>query len=270
MGRLVHRIVVLSALLSLVACLAFGFTIGCSASTVAAADAAAADGAPRGVSTLDDAIAAPGDGSSAAGDGGPDDGPFAIDGALTPISWDGRAPLSHRDAAVACPRVPAADSGFFCPDSSSPLPGNPCVEDSDCTASPNGLCLCAQDLVPPDSGNGPGTLYNETYCSYDECFVDSDCGRRVPCDCRTFYGGTPNMCLPASNCAVDSDCPPPGFCSPSSVPDQAPYIGFFCHTPNDTCIDAVDCPLPNSTNVRVCSFDATSGTWRCFEEPTRL
>ena len=270
-GGLVHRIRLLSALLPVVACVAFGFTIGCKGSTVAAADAAASDGAPRGVSTLDDATAAPGDSSASDAGGGSDDGPFAIDGALTTISWDGRAPLSHRDAAVACSREPSADAGFYCPDSSSPLPGNPCVEDSDCTASPNGLCLCAQYLVWPDSGTGPGTLYNETACSYDGCFADSDCAPRVPCECRgPGISGTPNMCLPASHCAIDSDCPPPGFCSPSFVPNQTPDIGFFCHTAGDMCIDAVDCPLPNSPAVRVCRFDAPSGIWRCFEEPTRL
>lgn len=277
-GRLpaLKSTLVLSALLPLVVCLAFGFTIGCSGSTVAAADAAtaspgASDGAPPGVSTLDDATAAPGDSfASDAGDTGSDDGPFATDGALTAIPWDGRAPLAHRDAGAACPQERAADAGFPCPESSIPLPGNPCLENADCTAGQNGLCLCAPDLVPPASGTGPGTLYGETVCSYDECFVDSDCGPRVPCDCRIpGISGTPNVCLSASDCAIDSDCPLPGFCSPSLVPAQTPDVGFFCHTEDDTCIDDVDCPPPSGPIVSACRFDATSGIWRCFEEPSR-
>jgi len=241
-----------------------GFAIGCGANTVAAADAGAAlDGAPRDASSLDDATMAP-------GDGGSDEGASPTDGAL-PISWDGRAPLAHRDAGSVCPRGRAADAGFPCPDPSIPLPGNPCVVDSDCAGGPNGRCLCAPAFVTPDSGTGPETAYNETFCSYDECFVDSDCGPRVPCDCRIVgIYGSPNVCLSASNCAIDSDCSAPGFCSQSVVLDQTPDLGFFCHTTDDTCIDDVDCLLPFAPYRGYCAFDTTRQSWRCFEEPTRL
>ena len=193
-------------------------------------------------------------------------------GDATPISWDGRAPLNHRASAAACPRGRDGGVQISCPDSGAgPLPGNPCAVDSDCTAGNDGVCLCVPDLVAPPSGDGPGLLYTETSCSYDQCFVDSDCGPRTPCDCRepSIYG-SPNVCLSASNCAVDSDCGPPGFCSLSTVIDQTPSIGFFCHTPDDTCIDDSDCPTFDGPTAWECRFDATSAIWRCVQYPTRL
>ena len=121
---------------------------------------------PDAISTLDRADATADD-SFAPGDGGSD--------SASPISWDGRAPVTHRDASAACPRERLDGGGLPCSDAGIPLPGNPCVRDSDCTSGQDGICLCAPDLVPPDTGTGPGILYTETFCSYDECFVDSDC-----------------------------------------------------------------------------------------------
>jgi hypothetical protein len=194
------------------------------------------------------------------------------DGAAAPISWDGRAPLSHREAGADCPRERAEDAGLLWPcGDAAALPGNPCAQDSYCTAGQDGRCLCepvfsAPPGSAPDASDQLTILYNQTFCSYDECFVDSDCGPRVPCDCRdpNIYGN-PNVCLSASNCAVDSDCPPPAFCSLSELPPgQTPNIGYFCHTPNDTCIDDADCPS-NGALIPDCGFDPTSGIWLCFE-----
>ena len=189
------------------------------------------------------------------------------DAAAMPISWDGRVPSEHRVSDVACQHAREGGIGFDCPDTGAPpLPGNPCAANSDCTGGQNGVCLCAPDLIPPPSGSGQGLLYTQTFCSYDQCYLDSDCGSRTPCDCRDpNIFGSPNVCLSASNCAVDSDCGPPGFCSPSPVLGQTPDVGYFCHSPEDTCIDDVDCPVPKGPYQTQCRFDATSATWHCFE-----
>jgi hypothetical protein len=145
------------------------------------------------------------------------------------------------------------------------LPGNPCVTNADCTGGQNGRCLCAPAFGSPDSGNAD-TLYNDTFCSYDQCFADTDCHPRVPCDCRDDgVPGSPNVCMSTSNCAVDPDCPSTGFCSPTGA-------GYFCHTPNDTCIDEVDCPPAAATLITqsACLFEADSGVWECVQVPERL
>ena len=254
--------------------LALAAATACDGNTIATpGDAGASDAARVGTAMIDDAGSAP-DGPSArdASIGDPDDAMAAMDSAA-PIAWDGRAPLAHRDAdaGAACPRARSADPAVTCGDAGIPLAGNPCARDSDCTSGQDGICLCVPDLVPPASGTGPGVLYTETFCSYDECFVDSDCGARVPCECRDpGIAGSPNVCLSASNCALDSDCPPPGFCSPSPVLGQSPDIGFFCHTPGDTCADDVDCqPPPPGPFASACRFELMGGTWRCFQQATR-
>jgi hypothetical protein len=248
--------------------------VGCGGSASGSPDAAVASGndarAAMGTATAGDA----GDALfKDAGDGvtgvlGYDSGD---DDAATPISWDGRAPLDHRVSATACSQGRDGGFGLSCPDSGAgPLPGNPCAVDTDCTGGSDGVCLCAPDLVPPASGTGLGMIYTQTFCSYDECFVDGDCGSRIPCECRDQnIFGAPNVCLAASNCAVDSDCGPPGFCSPSVVVGQSPSVAFFCHTPSDTCSEDSDCPVPDGPFVEQCRFDAPTAIWRCFMLPTR-
>jgi hypothetical protein len=263
----------LSARLRIIARLAFAVVSACNGSTLAASgDAGAPDSAPGATSMPNDAGSAAGDSVAPdAGDGAPDDGTVTM-GAATPIAWDGRAPPAHRDdAGAACPRERTRDPIVACTDAGIPRAGNPCAADSDCTAGQDGVCVCAPDPVAPASGSGPGVLYTVTACSYDECFVDSDCGPRVPCECRdTGIADSPNVCLSASNCALDSDCPPPGFCSPSPVPGESPSIGFFCHTAGDTCADDGDCQSPSpGLFVSTCRFDMTSGAWRCFQQPLR-
>jgi hypothetical protein len=258
------------------------FAFGCGGGVTSTSDAASGNGAQPSTGDAMGAAAdsdagdawAPGAGTGTRADASspyedPGDG-GAQDAGATPISWDGRAPLDHRASAAACPRVREAGVGLSCPDSGAgPLPGNPCAVDSDCTAGSDGVCLCIPDLVPPPSGNGPGLLYTETACSYDQCFVDSDCGPRIPCDCRDpNIFGAPNVCLSMSNCAVDSDCAWPAFCALSTV-TGTPSIAFFCHTSNDTCIDDSDCPVPGGPFDAQCRFDATSAIWRCFQYPSR-
>jgi len=42
--------------------------------------------------------------------------------------------------------------------------------------------------------------------------------------------------------------------------------GYFCHTPEDSCIDGSDCPADKGA----CIFDVTSKAWVCaaYEMPT--
>jgi hypothetical protein len=162
-----------------------------------------------------------------------------------------RVPLDHRATAVACPS--ARGSG----PPTQPYPqkqSNGCSSDSDCTAGKNGRCFPSEPLV---SGGG---------CSYDECFVDSDCATKTPCACRaSSTDNAANVCDPGGNCAVDSDCGPNGYCSPSvsACGGPAPY---FCHTPADECIDDSDCPPATSTGCETtafCAFDTQR--WSCTQ-----
>jgi len=183
--------------------------------------------------------------------------------APSPISWDGRAPEDHRASATDCPQQRDEDAGTACAASWPPDPGEyACAQDSDCTMGANGRCLGAPS--PPPYEAGLGTLC-ESFCSYDQCFVDSDCGPRLPCLCRdASYDGAPNLCLTESNCAIDSQCGPPGFCSPSSTfGEGSPSFGYFCHTLNDLCVDDTDC-APLST----CQFDDGGDRWICYPTPT--
>jgi hypothetical protein len=240
------KILGVTALSALALGVAFRCALGCSDDTVVETDAASppggSDGAPRSDSSLDDATEAGGDGQTLVTDAGA-------------ISWDGRAPLAHRDASVACPRERDHDASLPCPEGTPP-PGSQCVTNADCTGGQNGRCLCAPSFDPPDTG---------TVCSYDQCFADTDCPPRVPCGCRdvNIYGN-PNTCNSASNCAVDSDCPSTGFCS------QSGGAGYYCHTPNDACIDDVGCPPATFMNLSACLFDGSRGVWRCFQVPQRL
>src|SRR5207237_924742 len=58
------------------------------------------------------------------------------------------------------------------------------------------------------------------------------------------YGGD-NFCV-AGNCRIDSDCGINGFCSASGEPS---IVGYFCHTPQDTCINDNDCSAHDCRNT---------------------
>jgi len=112
--------------------------------------------------------------------------------------------MNHRPAGSACPQQRAAISpeASTCtpPDSSS---CGACTKDSDCTQGTNGRC----------GYDGPAAYL---VCSYDGCFNDSDCDGGAPCQCRLSSTSlAANVCLTGSNCRVDSDCGPGGYCSPS-------------------------------------------------------
>jgi hypothetical protein len=193
-----------------------------------------------------------------------------------PVAWDGRVPQEHRASSEQCPQMrapgsPCTDGGL------PPLPAAmACNQDSDCTMGLNGRCLNVPVTLPSGPTVEPITgFYCGTDCSYDECLSDVDCPVGVPCACRfpSIYG-SPNTCLIASRCAIDAQCGPPGFCSPSPVVGVADRAYFyFCHTPNDTCIDDSDCVSPPAGPFEpqgLCEFDTASGSWSCRYLPSRL
>jgi hypothetical protein len=190
------------------------------------------------------------------------DGGAGLDAAVDRVSGDdadvsfdtgsechGRVPLNHRADAAPCPTVRAPGGG---PYSDSGVASPECNQDSDCTMGQNGRCLVRTFGA------------RVTYCSYDACFADSDCAGNVPCDCRASPSSDPNVCGTGSNCRVDSDCGPCGFCSPS---DNGSICGdhdteYFCHTGSDTCVDDSDC-APSDTG---CNFDPQTAHWACITQ----
>jgi hypothetical protein len=157
-----------------------------------------------------------------------------------------RVPKLHRPAGSTCPQGRGA--GYDGPDAGPPFL---CSHDSECTMGKNGRCLAG--------GGGPLSYQ----CSYDECFADSDCATKVPCDCRASASDSAaNRCLGGSQCRVDSDCGPGGYCSPSGIANQENCgTEYICHTPADTCIDDSDCPMSNP----LCILDTTLNVphWAC-------
>jgi hypothetical protein len=119
-----------------------------------------------------------------------------------------------------------------------------CHADADCTVGKNGRC------VPT-----PGVAC-APQCTYDTCFQDADCMMGA-CACRASASDSAaNACVPG-NCLVDADCGAGGYCSPSGLPDSC-GIGYYCHTPSDTCVDNTDCP-----SMEGCNFDTHSLSWSC-------
>jgi hypothetical protein len=181
-----------------------------------------------------------------------DDGHAPTDGSLLAM------PMVHRSAATPCPTERPTPMCMHVAPGAAPVNGGNCVQDGDCTSGQNGRCGPSS----PNDGNCDT-------CSYDECFADSDCSGRGPCDCRAGDVTGANVCK-AGNCRVDADCGPRGYCSPSisrcPYPDvETASVGYFCRTSKDTCVDDKDCDLPNSSQE--CRYDAAAGHWRCIDFP---
>jgi hypothetical protein len=161
-----------------------------------------------------------------------------------------RVPMVHRASASACPTTrPPGQPG-------PASPSDMCATDADCTKGTNGRCA--------------GNIITPNVCSYDECATDADCGTARVCACRNPASYGANTCE-HGDCRVDADCGPGSYCSPSGVTaNQACLsslgpgsIGYFCHTPQDTCVDDADCPQMPDTQI--CVFDGTK-RWTCQPE----
>lgn len=216
--------------------------------------------------THDGVRAASGSPATSAGGGAQPVGGGGGDGGIR------HAPSSHRAAASACtqPRGPVAVPGPpNCPGNSAAG----CTQDSDCIEGANGRCVSDTHGC------------TQVYCSYDGCQSDSDCAPNEACACReSAWQSTVNSCVNAE-CHIDADCGLGGFCSPSLVgnpcmclsaaackPNEGscspgPCVcgdscghGYFCHTPQDTCLDDGDCEAGAGAT---CNYDALEHRWNC-------
>lgn len=145
-----------------------------------------------------------------------------------------RVPTHHRPTAITCDDSPPPE------DCAGGCPGG-------CTAGTNGRCVHDSHIC---------------ICVYDQCFTKSDCPADKSCACRTqAYGGHgSNVCIP-SNCDVDADCGPPGYCSSTfDVTCGQPDSGIYCRTPKDTCVDDADC---TKSAGGYCAYVPTTGHWSC-------
>jgi hypothetical protein len=141
-----------------------------------------------------------------------------------------------------------------------PEPPFECTADSNCTQGVNGRC----------SGTGPVA---GCACTYDLCSGDSDCPSNQTCACHDSpYWNAGSQCFPG-NCRVDSDCGPGGECSPSY---DLTLVGFYCHTPQDDCVNDADCPAqidcssgPMAGGPKCVYFDS-AGRWQCKCVPIPL
>ena len=182
----------------------------------------------------------------------------------------GKVPLQHRSTSASCPsqRGPR-------PSCVTTSCASTCSSDSQCIDGVNGRCFPWEGLV------GPGG------CSYDECFSDSNCGARTPCLCRSSStDNSANICDVGGNCAVDSDCGPGGYCSPSmetcystnpeAVVEGRNYGGpnpYYCHTASDLCINDSDCASLDSGTATTsscptytpCAYNAQDNRWECTQ-----
>jgi hypothetical protein len=77
--------------------------------------------------------------------------------------------------------------------------------------------------------------------------------------------------LAGSHCAIDSDCGPGGFCSPSPSADDCNPL-YYCHTAADTCVNDGDCPVAarcDSSDAsdcgqpETCNYDVQTRHWAC-------
>jgi hypothetical protein len=102
-------------------------------------------------------------------------------------------------------------------------------------------------------------------CTYDACFHDTDCNAGEVCACHgsAYVGGFGNACV-QGDCRVDSDCGAGGWCSPSTDPSSCAggLLGYYCHTPKDTCVNDSDCNLKGGAYA--CAYQ--SGFWQCEPE----
>ena len=154
--------------------------------------------------------------------------------------------MKHRATAAACT---AARQPYDLGDATGK-----CIKDAECTAGLDGRCVAF-----------PG---QPSFCSYDACSADADCGSASVCDCRNGANFDANTCF-HGNCQVDADCGPSGYCSPSAVTIgfdcntgvQPGSYGYFCHTPADECVDDADCP--STMGQGACLLQPDKAIWAC-------
>jgi hypothetical protein len=163
----------------------------------------------------------------------------------------GRVPTNHRPDDSQClqPAPPGDCTG-------QPGPNAQCADDSQCTMGTEGRCI---------NQNFGGPLIGCS-CTYDSCASDVSCPMSDVCACHgsAYSDGAGNVCVP-SNCRVDSDCGPHGYCSPTAASGCAEATGgYYCHTSADECLDDSDCMGGISS---VCAWSPGDNRWECKVQP---
>lgn len=160
-----------------------------------------------------------------------------------------RAPKVHRASATDCPVVKPPENPYI-PEAGTGAPTD-CHSNAECTAGRNGRC--------------DGNPHDGYRCTYDACYSDGECGGGV-CACSGASRATNNVCL-AGGCRVDADCGGAGFCSPTlgSCGHYGKAVAYYCHTPEDECIDDEDCAgaSPSSGQSGYCAYEKSIGHWKC-------
>lgn len=217
-----------------------GAAPGCGGTLASSADASVDDGS---VVTPDGSVVIP-DGNVVTPDGSVTDG--------------GRVPKLHRATASACSETRTTRPDPETPDGGGGPPVD-CRTHAECTNGRNGRC----------DGNG----HDGWRCTYDVCTSDAECGGAAGtgvCACNGGFRSDNHVCLATSNCRVDSDCGGgAGYCSPSlgSCGHYTPFVGYFCHTPADTCIDDEDCTGQGQFGQKpYCTFDSKVGHFVCSDQ----
>jgi hypothetical protein len=204
-----------------------------------------------------------GSSSSSGSSGGSSSGGSSSDSGGTPSIADsgggsssgadagGRVPVNHRPNDDQCAGPAPAGN---CMGGDGTLGGSfMCLEDSDCTAGPNGRC-----------GNPGGPA--GCSCSYDACTQDTDCPSGKTCACHgSPFSAVGNTCV-AGNCRVDADCGAGGYCSPTAPSDGVcgNVAGYYCHTPNDLCLNDSDCvDAGGGPGGSFCEYSTTNSRWEC-------
>ena len=163
----------------------------------------------------------------------------------------GRVPANHRPNDAQCGTLPPPGD---C--SNQGGPGGMCQSDTTCTAGTNGRCV----------ESGGGALF--CACTYDACQSDTGCPTDETCACHgsAYVGGQGNACT-QGNCRIDSDCDGgAGYCSPAeNTMSCGDLLGYYCHTPNDQCVDDTDC-TGSGNGPQVCTYSAAANRWQCQGE----
>jgi hypothetical protein len=155
-------------------------------------------------------------------------------------------PEEHRSAVVECDQQ--RSPGVEPPDDAATRAS--CQSDADCTDGDNGRCT--------------GNSHDGWYCTYDQCFADTDCGSGAVCNCEGGFRSDHNVCQ-AGNCRTDADCGDNGYCSPSfgTCGNYEGVVGYFCHTRKDECTDDADCDGEGDFGDPYCMYDDGVGHWKC-------
>jgi hypothetical protein len=163
----------------------------------------------------------------------------------------GVAPTNHRSSDAQCQTTAAPGNGG-CPDFCGPGTLFSCNGDAQCDAGLEGRCVeyCC--------------IANST-CTYDQCTFDSDCPANQTCACHgsPYLAPSDNTCVPG-NCRVDADCESGCDCSPSESCFSC--LAYYCHTPNDLCVNDSDCQAQD-LGVPSCAYSTDAGHWECTSFP---